>query len=77
MHHAELALKVTRGDVRVGHFGIEAKKNKEGNGSHTFDETIVIELFDSGSNFIATSCIVSKRIFGQTIFIRIFERRNK
>ncbi len=58
MNHAELALKVTRGDIRVGHFGIKAKKNKEGNGSHTFDETIVFELLDSGSNFIATPCIV-------------------
>ena len=55
MYHIELALKATWGDVWVGHFGIKTKKNEEGNGSHTFDKTLVIELLDSSSHFIATS----------------------
>ena len=52
-HRTNVALEVRRGDIWVGDFGIETKKNKEGNSSHTFDKTIVIELFDSRSNFVA------------------------
>ncbi len=64
-NRTDLTLKVRRGNVWVCHLGIKAKKNEEGNSGHTFDETLLVELFNSSTNFIASACVILEESRGK------------